>query len=668
MRGVPSHMPIRELDEHEESEKRSLKSKVQHWIHDGHGLIAIFLLILVLIGWMLSRDYGLSTDEWIHIDYAKTTLATYAGLGASFHGPPDIVFYGPFYSVLAELGAILFSGFRGGVALIAARHFMYYLSLPLSVLGIYWLCLPLVRKPAALGAAALFASQPLLFGHAFINPKDMPFMAFFILSVAAGWYAADQLTRAASISATKQDGNLISAKGPLHVLQAIWNATGVRQRILLLALPALIVFVVVEGFIRKGGQGWLLQILGLAYRGEGPEPLLYLFHKVAQDAWKTPLAAYQAKMVSLYGYGRLVVMGTLVISTLILVLHSLRRTFPASAHWSLLPTAVAGVLLGLTTDIRVAGPLAGALVTIYYLRLGFRKALVPVILYWGLAAGVTYIAWPEMWAAPLSHLVQSVELMAEFPHHSMELYRGKLVQSTSLPWEFVPYLMLLQFTIPAVILGFLGLVRGIILLARRSRIWLQIILIFLWLIIPSAAVIALRATLYSNFRQLLFVVPPIFILAGIGFEWFVTRIGSHLIGILIAVIAILPGIAGIITLHPYEYVFYNGLAGGTGQASASFETDYWCTSYKEAIEHVNLIAGKGEVVGVHRLAGLVEPFARADLKIVAILADADIERYSPDYLLVCARSDFARRFMPGWKPVWAVSRDGAELSVVRVPR
>ena len=35
-------------------------------------------------------------------------------------------------------------------------------------------------------------------------------------------------------------------------------------------------------------------------------------------------------------------------------------------------------------------------------------------------------------------------------------------------------------------------------------------------------------------------------------------------------------------LHPYEYVYFNQLIGGTRGAEERFETDYWATSYREA--------------------------------------------------------------------------------------
>ncbi len=48
---------------------------------------------------------------------------------------------------------------------------------------------------AALASAALFAWQPLLWGHAFINPKDPPFLVFFLGAVCFGFEMIDAITQ-----------------------------------------------------------------------------------------------------------------------------------------------------------------------------------------------------------------------------------------------------------------------------------------------------------------------------------------------------------------------------------------------------------------------------------------------------------------------------------------
>src|SRR3972149_4432517 len=55
----------------------------------------------------------------------------------------------------------------------------------------------------------------------------------------------------------------------------------------------------------------------------------------------------------------------------------------------------------------------------------------------------------------------------------------------------------------------------------------------------------------------------------------------------LAGLLLLPGIIAGIWLHPYEYVYYNGLVGWTGNVGRSYETDYWATAMCEAGETVS---------------------------------------------------------------------------------
>jgi len=78
----------------------------------------------------------------------------------------------------------------GGALCAAARHLrpMAHIRPPPSALfhylsyrhwAFYELCERWLTRNASLGATLLFATQPLFWGHAFISPKDIPFLTFF---------------------------------------------------------------------------------------------------------------------------------------------------------------------------------------------------------------------------------------------------------------------------------------------------------------------------------------------------------------------------------------------------------------------------------------------------------------------------------------------------------
>jgi len=48
-------------------------------------------------------------------------------------------------------------------------------------------------------------------------------------------------------------------------------------------------------------------------------------------------------------------------------------------------------------------------------------------------------------------------------------------------------------------------------------------------------------------------------------------------------------------LHPYEYVYFNRIAGGVGAAQSRYMLDYWGLSFKQAAEALRIkLAERGE--------------------------------------------------------------------------
>ncbi|MCL5429727.1 MAG: hypothetical protein M1347_08030 [Chloroflexi bacterium] len=160
------------------------------------GLIAINLLV----GLFVFTDYGESWDENSIFIYAANTAKAYGTLFGegemhpSLYGPFNLRFYGPFFFVLARGIATVGHDIFPRINELDFWHLAYFLSFQLALTGLYALCVRWVSRWAALGATLLFNTQPLLWGHAFINPKDIPFLAFFLISVVCGLWAVDKIT------------------------------------------------------------------------------------------------------------------------------------------------------------------------------------------------------------------------------------------------------------------------------------------------------------------------------------------------------------------------------------------------------------------------------------------------------------------------------------------
>jgi hypothetical protein len=165
-------------------------------------------------------------------------------------------------------------------------------------------------------------------------------------------------------------------------------------------------------------------------------------------------------------------------------------------------------------------------------------------------------------------------------------------------------------------------------------------LIFLfvgWFIFPALAVIVLKSTLYDNARQLYFILPPMFLVAGFGLDLIFKYITRPEIKTLLLVLSILPGIYFLMYLHPYEYAYYNSFIGGMDGAVGQLETDYWGTSFKEAMEYINSVAPQqARVLILSGPEDVARRYARPDLQIITEENDpTPLEKY--DYALILTR-------------------------------
>jgi len=147
------------------------------------------------------QNYGLSWDEPLFYDYANALGYAYSpaewfsgnfNLENAFGSSgTDHANRGPAYILLARPIASLVESL--GVDNASAWHLVNFLTFQLGVYLLYRLAKKWMSKPAAVISAALFAWQPLLWGHSFINPKDPPFLVFFLGAVCFGFELADSI-------------------------------------------------------------------------------------------------------------------------------------------------------------------------------------------------------------------------------------------------------------------------------------------------------------------------------------------------------------------------------------------------------------------------------------------------------------------------------------------
>lgn len=501
--------------------------------------IIILLAALLLAGLLTFRDYGLSWDEPLFYNYGHASRYAYS-IAARLDGTFDLeksfgasasdhATRGPAYLLIGGLIEDLLENL--GLDMASAWHLTNFLTYLLGLTFFYFLArFWLDPAPAAL-STAFFATQPVFWNHAFINPKDSPFAIFFLISMYLGFRMVEK-----------------------------WNG----------------------------------------------------------DA---------------------------------------KKIIPA--------TILPGIVLGITAAIRFLAPYAVLLIFIYFLSKSNRKAIWGFLPY-GLIAILTMIAlWPFLWTDPLGQFIYTLKAMSDTSANLKTLFMGIEYSGYDLPRRYFPVLLATTLTEPTWPLFLLGAAAAFYKSFQQRNDRVKLTAIFLWFGIVIALLVGLNPPNSDGYRHYLFILPPVFLFAGMGINELIKRVKSRGLQVGLALLILLPAIYANIALHPYQYAYYNSFVGGTQSAFRNYETDYWLTCYKEAMEAFDNEAPQNAKIYVKRESHIAAYYARTDISVLDYRADFKFAQPG-DYLLVNSRTNEDVKTLRGAPIILEVGREGAVFCVVKL--
>ena len=514
--------------------------------------IILLITINILVGLFIYRDFGLTWDEPLFYSYGdalgyayspsewfSSDFDLYNSYGASAE---DHKTRGPAYLLLARNFVYGLEALGSDQA--SAWHLVNFLFFQLGIYFLYRISKRWMKPSAALFAAAFFSFQPMLWGHAFIIPKDPPFLTFFLASVCLGFEMVDAIAQ---------------------------NTSTKTKKILL-----------------------------------------------------------------------------------------------------------ASFTLGIATSIRIIAPLAGMLVFVYFfISLNDKKnwSTWRSCIYYGVFAIVIMIAtWPFLWENLFTNFVNVFIRMSDNPTNLRVLFGGVTYSASELPRRYLPTIMALTLTEPTWVLFGFGFIVGYWkILKNRTPDFIKQIsslsLVFSYLLIILAYVYFRKPAMYDGMRHFFFILPPIFIFNGFAFEFLIDKLSALLrsrtwLHVSLGLLLILPGINGIVKLHPYEYTYYNSFVGGTDGAFRNYETDYWLTCYKEAASEINSKVTQPTRLFVYREASIAAYYTN-DLLDVQDLRKKHDPLLPDDYILVNSRSNEDRTTFNEEQIVLEINHGNAIFCVIR---
>lgn len=215
----------------------------------------------------------------------------------------------------------------------------------------------------------------------------------------------------------------------------------------------------------------------------------------------------------------------------------------------------------------------------------------------GLLAFVVVLPfWPVVWLDTGERggdgAVAALDRAQNFDWNAPVLFDGDIVLSNELPWYYLPKWLLVTTPEWLLLLLAIGCALAVTTLRGlpktdwfREKTLASAVIVFATGF-PIGYVILTGPTIYDGLRHFLWLLPLMAILGGLSLEHLLNRFEPQrqLRVAAVAGFAWLTTLFQYVTLHPYQYVYFNAFTGGLAGAYERWETDYWALSYREACE------------------------------------------------------------------------------------
>jgi len=285
----------------------------------------------------------------------------------------------------------------------------------------------------------------------------------------------------------------------------------------------------------------------------------------------------------------------ITIYTLLLLLEK-KNVFTAVLH---------GMAIGVLCSIRTPGLVIIPITFFFYFfDLFLTKAewksylRACALLITGLIIAAVLMYWftPILYTDPIANYIKTFYLMKQYPWNGYQLYLGQNVQG-KVPWHYPLVWFAISSPIFYLVLFLLGTV---ILFARtiksRMRDHFKSMRDFYLAgtcgVLPIIIVILMKSTLYNGNRQLYFVYPALLLVALYGYKFLIDEIRQKILHWqLVMAILLVAGLAYpvyfMVRYHPYEYVYFNSLAGSKMSIIKNrFGFDAWGVSVMDGLKYI----------------------------------------------------------------------------------
>lgn len=232
------------------------------------------------------------------------------------------------------------------------------------------------------------------------------------------------------------------------------------------------------------------------------------------------------------------------------------------------------IMVGIATTVRFSGIfilfsiILGLLLNFEF---NLRKRIVHILTYFGVAIIAFYAFFPLFWINPIEGWGKLWYYVTINPWPSEVLCAGIWVQPGSHPWWYLP--AWLGVSIPFFVIVFFLIGLFILFKNISSEIFALNWVILSVFAVPFFYTIILNPTLYDGWRHLQFLIVPLFLIAGIAIDNFLTHrqqtLRFWMLNLYFMVVFALS--------FPFQYNYFNEIYKLVVKPN-TFTQDYWCLS------------------------------------------------------------------------------------------
>jgi hypothetical protein len=201
--------------------------------------------------------------------------------------------------------------------------------------------------------------------------------------------------------------------------------------------------------------------------------------------------------------------------------------------------------------------------------------------------------WPWAQEQPLTRPFEAFFMASGFSWGNPSLFMGEAISGTAVPWYYLP--TWIGITIPAVVLA--GMAFAVVRVALPAPGRAHLAALWALVLFPAVSAMARHVSLYDGMRHMLFIVPPMAVLAAAGWEFLLRstpRPGFAVVAGAMTLMLAEPVVFQIRN-HPNQAVYFTPAIGGPRGAFGRYDLDYWGNCILEATEWAAAQAGRAGI-------------------------------------------------------------------------